>query len=755
MANFQPYIPADARMPELTFRAVFLGIIMSIVLGAANAYLGLMAGMTVAATFPAAVVAMAVLRLFKGSILEENIARTTGAVGEALAAGAIFTLPAFLISGVWTQFDYLKCTEIMLVGGILGVLFVIILRSTLVKDDTLPFPESVACEKFVKSGQKGASGAGYVFGSVILASIIEFFSNENAFQAIKSFFRLKFRIGKDGDMVVQTPAANPALMAVGYIIGPKYASITFSGGIFGWLVLMPLYLYFKGGLMHLDGINATASNWFDVAKTAYSANIKPIAVGAMLVGAFYTLFNMRKSLISGIGRSVTDLKKAKAGGTEITRTEKDLSFGGVFLAILFLVIPMVWLYQSFTMDWTIAAVAAVVMLFAGFLFAAVAGYLVGTIGSSSNPISGLTLSTLLIAAVLLKALGVQGNSGVAAVLGVAAVVCCIAGVAGDMIQDWKVGHLLGGTPWRMQIAGMFGVVFAGITLVGSLYLLNQYGGGIGSEALPAPQAGLMAQMARGIINNDLPWPLIIVGMLFAIALICTGFQKPMLVAVGMYLPFTSTGAIFVGGLVRWVLDKSVAASYEPKPLAENAPEKDKKAFELAKSAYAFVQEKVENTGTLLASGLIAGQALCGILIAGLVPLQMKYSIKTFCTDHDMMQAAAHKVTCLFGKQPPDLPYWYLNPAVILLVGLVLVYFPYVRAGEIEAPTSPKLDKGKDKDPVKPAETKVEFPGLVLKEAVKEKSEPQKAEAVEGDDGDEEEKEDSQGKRKHRPRKRKK
>jgi putative OPT family oligopeptide transporter len=618
--KFKPYISADTDMKELSLKALLLGVVMAIILGAANAYLGLKAGMTVAATFPAAVIAMAVLRGLKGNILEENIARTTGAVGEALAAGAIFTIPAFIMTGIWTEFDYITSTALLLVGGILGVLMVILLRRTFMEDTSLPFPESQACTEIVKAGQKGSSGASTVFIAMGIAAVIEFFKNANGIQIIKENIKAGFGIGK-GTFPVVTPTASPAFLGVGFIIGPKLSAITAAGGVFGWLFLMPLVLFVLA--MSDSNLAAQLSNMVDTSnwgalyngdgsdfvglKTIYSGSIKMVAIGAMIVGAFFTLFKMRNSLITGIGRSIKGL--GGASGSAVKRTEKDLNFKSVFIAIAVMLVAMMGLYYWLCESFGISLITMVVMAIAGFLFAAVAGYLVSIIGSSSNPISGLTLSTLLIAAGLLVLLGMGGEkgteewkTGVLAVLGVATVICCVAGVAGDMIQDWKVGHNLGGTPWRMEVSGIVGVIAAALVLVLPIMLLHEFGGGIGSEALPAPQAGLMATMADGIISGQMAWELIIIGMFFAVALILIQSPSPMLIAVGMYLPFQTTLAIFTGGLIKWALDAVVAKKT-----------KDKKAV-----------EKVENRGLLVASGLVAGEALIGIILAGIVALNIKF-----------------------------------------------------------------------------------------------------------------------------------
>lgn len=653
---YKPYVAPEQSMKEISFRAILLGIVMAIVLGAANAYLGLMVGMTVAATFPAAVIAMAVLRPMKATILEENLARTTGAVGEALAAGAIFTIPAFLFTGVWTKFDLVKSSLLMLVGGILGVFLIILVRRTLVEDAELPFPESVACAEMVKTGQQAGSKAAYMFWAMGLGGLIEFFTSENGIRVIVPYVRTVFKIpglsrityldddnievaktaSIKGRMFIESPAANAAMTGVGYIIGPKLAALTFSGGVLGWLFLMPILLFISGELGQI--VVEFGGNWRAMAVSAYNAQIKPIAVGAMLVGAFYTLFRMRKSLITGIGRSISDVKKARLGeATETVRTDKDLPFTSIVVAIIALIIPMVILYNVFTQNIGSALVAAVVMIVMGLLFAAVAGYLVGIIGSSSNPISGLTLTTLLIAALLMVIMGQRGNEGIAAVLGVAAVVCCVAGVAGDMIQDWKVGHILGGTPWRMQIGGLVGVIAAAMTLTFSLQLLHT-NIGIGSEQLPAPQAGLMATMAKGIVGGEMAWPLVIAGMLLAIVLILIGSPSPMLIAVGMYLPFRATACIFFGGVIKYVLNRQVSRK---KPTAKG-------------------KETIENVGLLLASGLIAGQALMGII------------------------TAAIKGTKLQLPQVWSSP--WLALVIFFILGFILIYFPYkkmIASGEHE------------------------------------------------------------------------
>ncbi len=622
MHEFKPYVPADTHMKEFSFKALLVGAVLSIVLGAANAYLGLVAGMTVAATFPAAVMAMAVLRIFKGTILEENTCRTTAAVGEALVAGAIFTIPAFLIAKnpldgtpIWDSIHYWESTALMLVGGILGVLFVIFLRRVLIEDKTLPFPESVACAEIVKAGQGGATGAKYVFGSIGLAGIFELFRNDFGLQLVKGYIE-KFwtlpvvrnfqlltssmkKVGETsnpvGGILIESPAASPAMLGVGYIIGPKLASIVFSGGVFGHIMLVPLFIFINGGYPSM--VNS-GTGWLDITAAVWNSQVRPLAVGAMIVGAFYTLFKMRKSLGRGIARAFQDLKKIgkKSSDTQTSRLDRDIPYSVTIISIIALVIPIAALYYYFSHSLVGAIVSALVMTVAGFLFAAVAGFLVGTIGSSNNPISGLTLSTLIVAALLMVLVGVKGAFGITAVLGVAAVVCCSSGVAGDIMQDLKVGHILGGTPRYMQLGVMVGVVAAALVMALVLQLLHTgYAemGGIGGELLPAPQAGLMAMLSQGIITGGMAWPLVIMGALFSIGMILIGAPSPMLIAVGMYLPLHTTFAIFIGGIIKWIVTRI----------------RDKKHLDA---------EKTENTGILLASGLIAGEALMGIIIAATV-----------------------------------------------------------------------------------------------------------------------------------------
>lgn len=616
--EFRPYVPQETNMAEFTLKAILLGVLMAVVLGAANAYLGLKAGMTISASFPAAVIAIAAFRLpfLRGTVLEQNTARTAAAVGEALVAGAIFTLPAFVMVSLngerlWTRFNYWESSILALVGGVMGILFVILLRRTLIEDAHLPFPEGYACYEIVKSGQKGASGAKYVFGALGLGIIIELLKNSGGIPIIrecKEFFIHfprsiihHFNMSKQsladvehsGGIALTSPLASPALMSVGYIIGPKYAAINFSGGVLAWLVFIPLALFLNPGFYDQLTAGGAEVHYADMAYTAWYNLIRPIAVGAMLVGSIYTLWGLRGSL----GAALKGIFSKHHHSADRHRLERDLNLRWVFIAAMGLAIPMAFVYYYFTDTIVGTIVSVVVMMITGFLFAAVGGWLVGIVGNSNQPVSGLTLSTLIIAALVMLIFGLKGLPGIAAVLAIATVVCCAACLSGDMIQDLKVGQLLGGTPWKMEVAEIIGTVVVAFTLIIPIVVLHEgniaAGGlGIGDARLPAPQAGLMAQLAKGIISGDMPWGLIISGMFFSLALILIKAPSPMLIAVGMYLPIETTSAIFVGGIIKWILDRLARKRGIP-------------------------GEKAESRGILLASGFIAGEAITGVLMAGL------------------------------------------------------------------------------------------------------------------------------------------
>jgi putative OPT family oligopeptide transporter len=618
--KFQPYVPESMEMREFTWRAILLGLAMTIVLGAANAYLGLRAGITIAATYPAAVIAMAAMRAWKGSLLEENIARTAGSIGEGIAAGAIFTIPAFLIAKAWPSFRpgdaYWKSTALIMVGSILGVLFISLVRRVMVEDPELPFPESVAASEIHKAGQRGAEAAKYLFWNIGVGGVVYILGKFGLFAADRDFpFTIgnlghsQVRLGTlgstkvvptGGTSVFAAPSVSPAYLGVGYIIGLRLASIQFAGSVLAWGLLVPIMIYFLGPGLQQYIPAGTPKDWADTADAVWRYIVRPIAVGGMLVGAAYTLFKMRKSLTSGFSKLLSDMRQSADQRAKLGRTERYMSFKTVLGLIALMFVLMCALYVQVSGLFWPAILAAVVMLIVGFFFATVSGNLVGFIGSSNNPVSGLTLSTLLIAALLMVSLGVSGGKGVAIVLGVAAVVCVSSSVAGELLQDFKVGYILGGTPRNIQIAELIAVVVASLVMYWPLMLLHQGsinsgGVGFGGPDLPAPQAGLMATLAQGIVGGDMPWALVGVGILFGVAMIMMQVKSPMLVAVGMYLPFGTTFAIFVGGVFRSVGDWVA----------------DRRGYNAAQKA------RVENAGVLTASGLIAGEALMGLVWAGL------------------------------------------------------------------------------------------------------------------------------------------
>lgn len=645
-----PFIPAETQMAEFTFRAVLLGVLMAMMMGAANAYLGLKAGMTIAATYTTAVVGMAVLKAMKGTLLEENAARTVGSIGGNIATGAIFTLPAFFIASIWNPFfsreHYTLSTIMLIVAGILGIMFVTILRRVLVEDTELPFPESIAAAEIHKSGQSGAQNSRFLF---IGMGVGAFFSALVEFKFIAAGWQKIVSLSK-GVLMLRAPGMNPAYFGVGYIIGPKLGAINFSGGVLAWGLLTPIIAFF----VHRGDLGAV-SDWPSELTLIWKNYVRYIAIGGMLVGAFYTLYKMRNNLFTGIARSFSYMRKSTSDEGVVLRTDKDINIRWSLLVIGIITVIMLFIFNYFTHALIPAAVAAVVMLFLGFVFAAVSGYLVGIIGVSNNPTSGLTVSVLIIAALLMVGLGMKGVAAVAAVLGVAAFTCTSVSVAGEMMQDLKAGHILGCTPWRMQIGDVFGVTASALVmflilsllhlgdikqvvgneierleasgatsieykgqdaaLAGTTYTLDEIRSlppeqqndildtraGFGGEKLPAPQASLMAIVARGIVEAKTEFILIIAGMLMGCAFIMMQVRSPMLISVGMYLPIDTSFAIFIGGLMRGMFD----------------------AIADKRSLPAGAKEKMNNVGVLLSSGLIAGEALLGLLFAGLAFAEIK------------------------------------------------------------------------------------------------------------------------------------
>ncbi len=639
-----PVVPPHSTMREFSLRSVVLGVFLAMIMGAANAYLGLKAGMTIAATYTTAVVGMAVLKALKGTLLEENTARTVGSIGGNVATGAIFTLPAFFIASVWNPFfsmsHYVISTIVLAVAGILGILFVTILRRVLVEDRELPFPESIAAAEIHKSGQGGTQNSRFLFGGMGLGAL---FGALVEFKVIASGWQWILKLTK-GTLLFRAPGMNPAFFGVGYIIGPKLGAVNFSGGVLAWGLLTPVIAYF----MHRENPGAV-TDWAAEMTAVWKGTVRYIAIGGMLTGAFYTLYKMRGSLVSGITRSVSYLRQSAGGGAEVLRTDRDISLRWSLPAFGAILVVMFFIFQHFAGAWMPAGVAAVVMLVLGFVFAAVSGYLVGIIGVSNNPTSGLTVSVLIVVAFLMLALGMSGEPAVAAVLGVAAFTCTSVSVAGEMMQDLKAGHILGCTPWKMQVGDMLSVTAASLvmflvlsllhlgdlkravgeelerlqeagtttvvykgnesTMKGKTFTLDEVRAltpeqqndvlgtqaGFGGEKLPAPQASLMAVVTRGIVESKAELILILTGVFFGLALILMQVKSPMLISVGMYLPIDTTFAIFAGGLMKGALERLLAA----------------------RKVEGAAKDRIDNIGVLLASGLIAGEALLGLLFAGL------------------------------------------------------------------------------------------------------------------------------------------
>ena len=679
-----PIVPAQSTMKEFTPRSVILGVFLAMIMGAANAYLGLKAGMTIAATYTTAVVGMAVLKAMKGTLLEENTTRTVGSIGGNIATGAIFTLPAFSIAAVWNPFfslnNYVVSTIVLITAGILGIMFVTILRRVLVEDRELPFPESIAAAEIHKSGQGGTQNSRFLFSGMGLGAL---FGALVEFKVIAAGWQWVLKLTK-GSILFRAPGMNPAFFGVGYIIGPRLGAVNFSGGVLAWGLLTPVIAYF----MHRENPGAV-TDWAVEMTSVWKGTVRYIAIGGMLTGAFYTLYKMRGSLVSGITRSITYLRQSSAGAAAVARTDRDISLRwslpvfGVVLVIMF------FIFQYFAGSWMPAGVASVVMLVLGFVFAAVSGYLVGIIGVSNNPTSGLTVSVLIVVAFLMLALGMSGEPAVAAVLGVAAFTCTSVSVAGEMMQDLKAGHILGCTPWKMQVGDMLGVTAASLvmflvlsllhlgdlkravgdeldrlqqegtttviykgdqtSLQGKIFTLDDVRAltpeqqndvlgtqaGFGGEKLPAPQASLMAVVTRGIVEAKAELILILVGVFFGLSLILMQVKSPMLISVGMYLPIDTTFAIFAGGLMKGALEK-----YQAKRKIEGA-----------------AKEKMDNIGVLIASGLIAGEALLGLLFAGLAFAEID-------------------IPHLFAK-----PSYFLSLIAIGILALVLIRVPLKQHAE--------------------------------------------------------------------------
>jgi len=588
-------------LAEITVKAVVLGVVLSVVLAGANAYLGLFAGMTVSASIPAAVVSLGVLGLFRRhNILENNIVQTAASAGESLAAGVIFTLPALVILGFWEDFNFWWVTLIAGFGGILGVLFTIPLRRALIVEAKLKFPEGIATAEVLECGQRGGTDVKYIAKAAAAGGL---------FKLGEAGLRLWPGVVECAKGVGPTVAyfgsnLSPALLSVGYIVGLNIAVLIFIGGAVNWLVAIPICAVFDGGGLP-EGVSAV--EW---AHQLWSAKTRYIGVGGMLVGGLWTVLKMRGAIFSGIKSGLAAYSKAGGGGkVEIERTEKDMPMKWILVLIVGSAVPLFLVYQMFVGKVSVTLPMAVMMLILGFLFSAVAGYMAGLVGSSNNPISGVTIATVLVSSLLLFLLmGKGAANGPAAAIIIGSVVCCAAAIAGDNMQDLKAGYIVGATPWKQQVMQLVGTVSAAFVMAPILMLLLKAYGFAGhksatADALIAPQANLMASVAKGVFEGGMPWSFVFIGMGLAVAVIMLdeyllrkggSFRTPVLaVAIGIYLPLELEVPIFAGGIIHQVI-KVVHK--------RRRTDKDK-------------AEQFGRQGLLFASGLITGEALLGILLA--------------------------------------------------------------------------------------------------------------------------------------------
>jgi putative OPT family oligopeptide transporter len=591
----EPYVPPNASMREVTVASVTLGLILAVIMCAANTYLGLKAGMTVSASIPAAVISMGILRgiLRRGTILENNIVQTIASAGESLAAGIIFTVPALIIAGAWTDFRFWPTTLIAMLGGTLGILFMVPLRrSLIVEEKELIFPEGVACAQVLKVGDKRGMGIWYVFGALLFGMFFKLITS--AFALLKSTVEFATRIERN--ILYVGADISVALVGVGYIVGLNISSLVFLGGALAWLVAIPIFVHLNGfpEQSALDGV------WY-----LWSTQIRYMGVGAMVVGGIWSIIKVSKS----IARGFSDAVRGLAGGAEsnVARTEADLQPNRVGVGLAITSLLVFGLYVYLTRSVSIGIVSGIAMVVASFFFVAVSSYIVGLVGSSNNPVSGMTICTVLFASGLLLLLGMSGQGGMVAALGVAGIVCCAACTAGDVSQDLKTGHILGATPRRQQITELAGVLVSAFAIAPVLTVLHRaYGIGTGTaESLSAPQASLFASIVRAMFTDrNLPWNMVMIGGVIGIGLIAldevlktlkSSFRAYVMpVAVGIYLPLSLSVPIFLGGVTASVVRRAVRARGED-GIAQ-----------------------ATRRGLLFSSGLIAGEALMGIIIAGII-----------------------------------------------------------------------------------------------------------------------------------------
>ncbi len=589
-------------LPELTAKAIILGIVLAVILGAANAYLGLFAGMTISASIPSAVVSMAVLKLFrKSNILENNIVQTIASSGEALAAGVIFTIPALVILNYWKEFNYLWVSMIGGLGGFLGILFTIPLRRAFIVEDKLKYPEGIATAEVLKAGQSGGSDVKYLILAAVAGGLFKVAAE--GLRLWKGVFETARGVG--GSIAYFGANLSPAMLSVGYILGLNISILIFIGGAANWLVAIPICAACQIWPLS-NGTLLPAVEW---AGQIWSTQTRYIGVGGMLVGGLWTVINLRGSLLRGIKSGLKAYRKIPGQHVPLDRVEQDIPMKWVLILIVASVVPLFLLYQLFVAKISVSLPMAAIMLIAGFLFSAVAGYMAGIVGSSNNPISGVTISTVLVTGLLLMLLmGSHAPNGPAAAIIIGSVVCCAAAMAGDTMQDLKTGHIVGSTPWKQQLVEVFGSLPAALLMAPILTLLYKAYGFAGHESakenpLIAAQANLIASVAKGVFAGALPWTFVIIGMGLAVLVIAVDeylarkgstFRTPVLaVAIGIYLPFELSVPIISGGVIHQL----TKAYYKKKNFTDKMSETGNKY------------------GLLFASGLITGEALAGILLA--------------------------------------------------------------------------------------------------------------------------------------------
>ena len=626
--NFHSYIPAERTIPELTVKAVLVGIFLAIVLGAANAYLGLYAGMTVSAIIPGAVMALAFMKPFKPTILEVNIATMGASAGECIAAGVIFTIPALILLGTWTEIHYLETTFIALIGGILGVLWMVPLRRALVVKTDLPFPEGIAVAAVLTTtvGEERAdnkdriSGIWLVIGG-LSAALFKFGQlSLNLFRdTVDGMVSLgKYAIfGKEHEAwLYGGTTTSPALLAVGWIIGPQISSYVLVGGLIGWVIIAPL-LILTTGLPIPTAEYTGLGNLIGGFYTVWSDQVRYTGVGTMLVGGLWAVYSIRNNLVDSVKEAALGLRKGAIKTQK--RTDQDLNYKLVFIAIGAMVLPIFVLYQLLSGLIGVSLLMAVITILLAFIASALAGYLTGLVGSSNCPISGVTVTILLIVSLFMLGLGVKGPQGMAIVIFISAVVCIGGSISGDLLQTMASGQMIGATPKKLQIAMIFGVV-AISAVIGVIVGVLHQAFTIGSTKLPAPQAFLMKGIVQGILGGNMLWPYVVAGAVLAFVLILVNL--PVLpVAIGIYLPFTLSVPIFIGGGIRYGTDAVMKKRFG------SAQEEELSDWELAiKQTGVTPKEKAVRTGLLFTAGLVAGEALMGVVAAVLIVLGIQLAV---------------------------------------------------------------------------------------------------------------------------------